>query len=449
MRGVLKSLFGGPKVKPVVEIRPQGIRIEMAAGETILQSALAQGIAYPHNCTVGTCGSCKTHLSEGRVKALSDFGYTLSKEELAAGYILACQAVPSEALTVVEIADLGADLPPPVALTGKIVGTHALTHDIVKMVVETDQPVNYVAGQYATFRTPEMRGRGRNYSFAEAPQRAGSKSLAFFVRKVPGGKFTEALFAGQLTGQTLAIEAPHGSFRLRPGNAEMICIVGGSGLAPLLSLLEDMRKRRVRRPCTLLFGARTQADLYALDEIASLASSWPEPFVFTPVLSHEAPDSDWKGARGWVTDFIAQRPGGAPLSSAEGYMCGPPPMIDAGMARLIELGMPLGSIHYDKFTDGPPDDAAAAPIAGAPSLAPPRSRLPQAERASQSAARRRRRSLHRNVIATAGCRPRVHPNRQDRMLSYHTHAYEFFRIALSITVPLFRTTQQINKSETT
>jgi p-cymene monooxygenase electron transfer component len=359
VRKLLKSLFGGSaEARPVVEIRPQGIRIELEPGETILQAALAQGVAYPHNCTVGTCGSCKTHLSEGTVKALSDFGYTLTKEELAAGYILACQAVPRQAMTVVEIADLGADLPAPESFTGRVVSTEALTHDIVKMVVEADRAVKYVAGQYATFHMESMP-RGRNYSFADAPQRSGSKTLTFFVRKVPGGRFTEALFAAKLAGRTLRVDAPHGNFRLRPGDAQMICIAGGSGLAPLLSVLEDMRKRRVRRPCTLLFGARTQRDLYALGQIANLASSWLEPFTFTPVLSHEAPDSAWTGARGWVTDFIARH--GANVTQAEAYMCGPPPMIDAGISKLVELGMPLDRIHFDRFTDGPPDSAVVLP----------------------------------------------------------------------------------------
>ena len=356
MRKLIKSLFGsGSKVRPVVEIRPQGIRIEVQPGETILQAALAQGVAFPHNCTVGTCGSCKTHLTEGNVKALSDFGYTLSKAELDAGYILACQAEPRDPLTVVEIADLGADLPAPESYTGKIVGTEALTHDIVKMAVEADRPVKFVAGQYATFRTVDMHGRGRNYSFADAPQRSGSKTITFFVRKVPGGRFTEALFAGTLAGQQLAIEAPHGSFRLRPGNDPMICIAGGSGLAPMVSVLEDMRKRRVRRPCTLLFGARTQADLYALDQIESLRDSWPEPFQFLPVLSNEPEGSGWSGARGWVTDHIEAAAAGTTWAQAEGYMCGPPPMIDAGIAKLMTLGLPLDRIHFDKFTDGPPD----------------------------------------------------------------------------------------------
>jgi p-cymene monooxygenase electron transfer component len=84
-----------------------------------------------------------------------------------------------------------------------------------------------------------------------------------------------------------------------------------------------------------------------------------EPFTFTPVLSHEAPDSAWTGARGWVTDFIARH--GANVTQAEAYMCGPPPMIDAGISKLVELGMPLDRIHFDRFTDGPPDSAVVLP----------------------------------------------------------------------------------------
>jgi len=350
MRSFFKSMFGGGSPQSV-EIRPQGVTVALSAGQTILEAALSQGVAYPHNCTVGTCGSCKTRLLQGQVKAVSDFGYTLSKLELEAGYILACQAVPRDATTVVEIADPGADLPPPEVCTGRIVGTEALTHDILRVDVATARPVKYVAGQYASVRAPGMP-RARHYSFADAPQREGRSSLSFFIRKVPGGEFTDALFAGSLTGQTLNIEAPHGSFHLRPGNAPMMCIAGGSGLAPLVSVLEDMRKHRIRRPCTLLFGARTQADLYVLDQIANIANAWPEPFRFVPVLSQEPAASAWTGARGMVTDFLALPDEAATWAEVEGYLCGPPPMIDAGIERLVSLGVPLQHIHYDKFTDG-------------------------------------------------------------------------------------------------
>ena len=136
------------------------------------------------------------------------------------------------------------------------------------------------------------------------------------------------------------------------------CIAAASCLAPLLSVLEDMRNHRVRRPCVLLFGARTQADLYALDAIKNIAGSWLEAFEFVPVLSQEPDSSGWRGARGLVTDFIAKAGAQFQWPAAQGYLCGPPPMIDAGIEKLAALGVPLHSIFYDKFTDG-----VAAPIA--------------------------------------------------------------------------------------
>lgn len=357
MRQFIGSFFRS-KPKQIVEILPQGLHIELNAGQTILEAALEQGVAYPHNCTVGTCGSCKTRLRQGNVKAVTDFGYTLSKQELQAGYILACQAIPRDPHTVVEITAPGADVPPPATYQATIVATQPLTHDIVKVSVKPDRPVPYVAGQYASFKAPGLP-RARHYSFADAPQRGGREALTFFIRKVPGGRFTDALFAGQLTGQTIPMEAPHGEFHLRGGNAPMVCIVGGSGLAPLLSVLEDARKNRIRRACVLLFGARTEADLYMLDAIRNIAQGWPDRFEFVPVLSHEPEGSAWTGARGLVTEHIAAACRSFDGQTAEGYLCGPPPMIDAAIERLTGLGVPVDAIFYDKFTDGR-DEALAA-----------------------------------------------------------------------------------------
>jgi p-cymene methyl-monooxygenase electron transfer component len=347
--GFLKSLIG-PKKAKVVEVAPFGARYEVPAGQTMLEAALKHGVPFPHNCTVGTCGSCKCKLKEGRVSALTDFGYTLSQQEIAAGYILACQAIPKDPLTRVEVEGSAADTPAPERYVGKIVSTTVLTHDIQRVTLELDRPIKFIAGQYANLLYPNIR-RARNYSFADAPERVGRKTVNFFIRKVQGGAFTEDLFAGRLQDVPLDIEAPHGGFHLRPGTAPLICIAGGSGLAPLLSVLEDARKNRVKRPCAFLFGARTQADLYCMEEIEAIATHWADRFAFLPVLSHEPSGSSWQGARGLVTQFITDALPGIDWRAAEGYMCGPPGMIDAGIASMTEVGMQLEAIFYDKFTD--------------------------------------------------------------------------------------------------
>ncbi|MGQ0699624.1 MAG: 2Fe-2S iron-sulfur cluster-binding protein [Panacagrimonas sp.] len=348
MMGFLKSLFG-PKEAKFVEVAPFGARFEVPSGETMLEAALKNGVPFPHNCTVGTCGSCKCKLKSGRVSALTDFGYTLSQQEIAAGFILACQAIVKDPLTQVEV-ESQTDAPKPEAFVGKLVATETLTHDILKITIKLDRPIKFVAGQYANLKYPNVK-RARNYSFADAPSREGREEISFFIRKVPNGMFTEALFKGELKDQMIDVEGPHGNFHLHASDKPMICIAGGSGLAPLMSLLEDARKNRVKRPCAFLFGARTPADLYCLDQIKQIEQNWADKFVFLPVLSHEPANSSWTGARGLVTQFITDAMPGINWTEAEGYMCGPPGMIDAGIASMTEVGMNLESIFYDKFTD--------------------------------------------------------------------------------------------------
>jgi p-cymene monooxygenase electron transfer component len=346
MSGLLNRFFKAP-VQQTATIQPWGTTIPVSSQQTLLEAALANKLPFPHNCTVGTCGSCKCRLISGKVSAITDFGYTLSAEELAAGYILACQAQVKSPVEI-EVETPGEHLPPPQLCSGRITSRQPLTHDILEVTVTLDKPMQYVAGQYATLSTPNLPPR--SYSFATAPIRNGRQTLVFFIRKVPGGAFTETLFNGDLDKISLSVDGPHGNFWLRPGTGPLLCIAGGSGLAPLLSLLDDARKNRLRRDCILLFGARTQADLYALDHISELENSWPNSFTFQAVLSHEPTESEWLGDRDLVTKHISPhlKNNGAGLQA---YMCGPPPMIDAAVTELVSLGIRFDSIYYDKFTD--------------------------------------------------------------------------------------------------
>jgi p-cymene methyl-monooxygenase electron transfer component len=340
---LFSKLFG--KAEPCnVEVKSTGQKFAVVSGETVLERALKEGLAYPHDCTVGTCGTCKTRLISGKVDAITPFSYTLSKEELAAGYILACQAVPKSDLVVdVEIAS-GA---PMIAAsqTATLTALDDLTHDIKRARWAVETPVTYRAGQYMNVR---WNGADyRSYSFATAPSTSGLRELTTFVRHVPGGAFTDMLFTGDPMAQTYEIDAPHGNFWLRDGDGPILCIAGGSGLAPLLSLLEDAANRKVRRDCVLLFGARGERDLYAAEEINAIRNRWTARFDYWPVLSEEQSGGH---RHGMVTQFVPEaleRLGGG----AHGYMCGPPPMIDAGIAVLAAAKIALEHIHYDKFTD--------------------------------------------------------------------------------------------------
>jgi p-cymene monooxygenase electron transfer component len=347
MAGFLRRLFAKAAPQPV-HIRPFGADVQVEPEQTVLEAALGAGIAFPHSCTVGTCGSCKCRLVSGEVRAVSDFGYTLSQEELAAGFILACQAIPKAPL-VLEVASPAADAPEPETFSGRILERRALTHDILSVTVALDRPMRYVAGQFANLVVDGLPAR--SYSFADAPERAGRGKLRFFIRKVPGGAFTERLFAGTLDSAEIAVNGPHGTFYLRPGTGPILAIAGGSGLAPILSLLNAARANNIRRPCTLMFGARTKNDLYALAEIEELGSSWPADFNFLPVLSEEAPDSGWMGRTGLVTEHIGAVVRTTATQGNQSYMCGPPAMIDRAITVLTGLGQGLDTMFYDKFVD--------------------------------------------------------------------------------------------------
>jgi p-cymene monooxygenase electron transfer component len=346
---LISSLFG-TKAPRMVEILPLGTRFEVPAGKTILEAALVAGIMFPHDCTVGTCGTCKSKLTAGRVNALSEFAYTLSPRELAANFILPCQSTPRDALVRIEVAVPRERTDNHERYEGRIVTSAPLTHDILQIHVELDRPIRYVAGQYANVGAPDG-GRLRSYSFAAPPQPEGSKQVTFCVRKVPGGEFTEALFADRLARVALHIDGPHGTFRLHGGSGPIVCVAGGSGLPPILSMLEEAASRAVARPGVLLFGARTTRDLYAIERVTAISSRWAAPFVFLPILSHEPADSMWTGARGLVTEFIADALPGVDWATVQGYLCGPPGMIEVAIAALTDYGIGFGSIFYDKFTD--------------------------------------------------------------------------------------------------
>lgn len=340
---MFRKLFA-KKADAKVLLPDAGVTFTVGRNETVLEAALKAGIAYPHDCTVGTCGACRSRLLVGKVDAITPFGYTLSREELQAGYILACQAVPES--------DLELDVPLEAGASRKYQARIAeqcdLTHDIRRVVWEVVEPVAYRAGQYMNVTWPGAPGP-RSYSFSTAPGEAGRTLLSTFVRRVPGGAFTESLFAGALDDAAFEIEAPHGTFWLRDGDGPILLIGGGSGLSPLMSLLEDAADRGVKRDVILLFGGRAERDLYCLDEIAALASRWQGRFDFRPVLSEEEkPGRRFGLVTGEVADALAEL---GPAASTQGYLCGPPGMIDAAVSALTAAGVPLPAIFYDKFTD--------------------------------------------------------------------------------------------------
>jgi p-cymene monooxygenase electron transfer component len=165
---------------------------------------------------------------------------------------------------------------------------------------------------------------------------------------VPGGAFTTWLFEGDRVGSTLTLRGPLGQFRLRQADGPIVCVAGGSGLAPIKCMLEKALLDQCVRPVTLFYGGREQRDLYGREAIAELAARWPAPFDYIPVLSSENAQSDWTGQRGLVADKLLGLP---ELAQSQIYLCGPPPMVDAADALARRAGVPAEAVFADRFFD--------------------------------------------------------------------------------------------------
>lgn len=339
------KLFGPPAPR-TVRLEPDGIEITATGRQTILDAALEAGVAYPHSCRAGGCGTCKCRLIDGKVKERTDKSYVLSAEELRSGFILGCQSVPKGDV-VVEVALEAASGGPIESVDATVVALEPLTHDIGRLRLELDQPLVWAAGQYADLFHPEGADAPRSYSFATAPPPDGGRELEFHVRRVPGGTFSNWLLDSARPGLRLEVRGPYGDMTLRPGARPLLCVAGGSGLAPIKALLEQAEIEGADRPVRLLFGARSQADLYGERWLTAMAARWRAPFSWWPVLSEEPPESDWTGRRGLVTDHIEAALEGT--TDIHAYLAGPPPMVDAGLAALAQAGVAPESVRFDRF----------------------------------------------------------------------------------------------------
>ncbi len=326
--------------------------IDVQKNETILSAALRVGVAFPNSCRVGGCASCKCKLSQGKVKELTESSYVLSKEELEQGYILACQSVPKGDVSIELQVDHFTEQFKARELTGKVITQKKLTHDISQIEIQLSEALPYAAGQFAQLTLPDLSKVTRSYSFA-TPASQDNK-VSFYIKHVLGGEFSSMVQLQDLVGQKIKLDGPHGDFYLRESEAPFVCIAGGSGLAPIKALLEKALEENVKRDVVFLFGARTQADLYCLDEIKSIKEKWPANFEFIPVLSDEAskPNASgegglWKGKSGYVTDELAKHLTG----NEQAYLCGPPAMIDSAIAVLNKHSITNPNIFFDKFLE--------------------------------------------------------------------------------------------------
>lgn len=339
--------------KHIARFEPVGIELEVDEEETILDAAFRQGIMLMHGCKEGQCSSCKSFLLDGEVDLDRYSTFALPDFEEAEGYTLLCRA---HALSDVEIELLHYDEEalrsgvPIVTATTEVEAVEELTHDIRRLVLRVCDPaaLEFKAGQYVDIDIPGAEGEHRSFSMANAP--GEPDRLEFMIKLYEGGHFSGLLAngAGIAVGDELRCKGPFGMFTLRDSSPRrLVFIAGGAGMAPVLSLLRSMAEKGTARPATFYYGARTEADLFALEEIERLGSVLPD-FSFVPALSDVQEGGGWNGEAGLITDVVDRLED--ELADVDAYLCGPPPMVDAAIALLDRRGVPEAHVYFDRFT---------------------------------------------------------------------------------------------------
>lgn len=313
--------------------------------QSVLDACLAAGVAFPYNCRSGECGECVAHLHGGDTLELPGADPAVFNDtHRYGGQILACLSYPRSDLSL--SVQLRADSGPPIQEFDAVVWkVSRLRPAIIELVVRTDLPIDYCAGQYFEWVLPGI-APDRSFSVANRP---GSKQLEFHVRIYDQGRVSQYLARNEvMAGDTLSLRGPFGSFRLTDDDYRpAILVAGGTGLAPIKAILDEAFAHGCKRPLRFFYGARREADLYHVDTMTAWAREHPN-FEFVPALSDETADSTWSGERGMATDILARHVPDA--FGAEAFLCGPPPMIDAAIGLLERLGVDATDIHFDKFT---------------------------------------------------------------------------------------------------
>lgn len=329
-----------------VTIQPSGHQFSVNDDETVLEAALREGFSLPYGCRNGACGSCKGKVLSGQLDYGTHSPTALKDEEKAQGRALFCRAKPLSDL-IIEAKEVGAAKDIVVkTLPCRVEKLEKRADDVmvVKIKLPANERLQFLAGQYIDFQL--KGGRARSYSLANPPH--DDALLELHIRHVPDGLFTEQVFSTLKERDILRLKGPLGSFFIREDSDKpMIFIAGGTGFAPIKSMLEHAFSEHTERELILYWGVRSLKDLYMADLPKQWLAERPN-FSFVPVLSNPEPGDQWQGRTGYVHDAVLAD--FADLSGYQVYACGAPIMVDSARDAFISArGLPEDEFFADSF----------------------------------------------------------------------------------------------------
>ena len=312
-------------------------------GSSLLDTLRNEQIFIPSACGgKGTCGYCKVVVLEGGGPVLATEKPLLTKEELENNTRLSCQCkvkqnikakIPEELFNVKEYAVI-------------VEKMEQLTPTIKKLRFNLgEEEISFKPGQYVQLKAPAYEGNDeevyRAYSLASS---VNDKHAIELLIGFTGGIATTYVHQHLKEGDTAYINGPYGEFYYHEDDGPTIFAGAGTGMAPIISILQYMADNNIMREALFFFGARTMNDLFLVDKIKGFEEKLNLRFI--PTLSREE-SPEWKGEKGRVPNAIDKYIENGENYSA--YLCGSPAMIDSIVEALVKKNVPADKIYFDKF----------------------------------------------------------------------------------------------------
>jgi len=319
-------------------VEPLGLVLRASPGANLLETLRANNVPVSYSCLAGRCGTCRCKVIRGDI--LETGREAINSDPLGANHVLACMSVLTESCTI-EIPEPDEVITHPARiLRATVTCIEDMTHDIKRLRLRPSKPLSFSPGQYSLLQFAP--GMVRPYSMANL---CTDSELEFDIRLVPNGRVTGYIAEQLKVGDTVRVTGPLGTAYLRSRHeGPMLCVAGGSGLAPVRSIVRGALERGMRNPIYLYHGVRTPADIYDLDALKALAERHSNLHIDVVITS----GNDRPAMRsGIVTEAVEQDH--ADLSGWRAYLCGAPPMVEAATLLAQRRGIAREHIYADAF----------------------------------------------------------------------------------------------------
>ncbi|MGD9810299.1 MAG: FAD-binding oxidoreductase [Sphingobium sp.] len=318
--------------------------VDAKPGELLLDAGLADKMPLLFQCRSGSCSSCVAKLVSGTSRHRAGGRSVLLQSESDAGLRLLCQTEAAGDAVFELPYDSTAGVARPVKARAFVDEVERIASNVVRLKLElaADDWVDFRPGQFFQITVP---GTDVVRSYSPASTAATLPTLEFLIRLLPGGAMSAWLANHAKRDDIVQLEGAFGAFFLREKvRAPHILVAGGTGLAPMLSILDALRIQTGRKPPMVLsFGCTDPGALFGLDAI-NLRRQWLPTLTTRISVDREATGDLLTG-----TPVDALKPEDVSDPDTVAYLCGPPRMVEAAHAHLAVLGVKSDNIFSEQF----------------------------------------------------------------------------------------------------